>query len=195
MASLPENPNKPSWLDHYEITHWSWACCYQAERYLKIAAENQRTFTEFMNLDRTPAKYEEMQLNRAKEALAAYDFVSALGVLLRILPRANVLFPEMKKVIRSASHITQEGKALRDMLEHAHDNKGYLRGGGRYPEEFIRVDPDDNIAADATSTVITNRGHILGNRLCVEEAYAELLKIHQCAQTLPQPNDDDDDDD
>lgn len=178
---------QPTYLDYYEITHWSWACCYQGERYLHESALSNTAFEKLFNEQSDEQTKQEVNLCQAKQNLAAYDFMSALGILLKILPRTKNLFPQLEKVIANAQHIQKEGRYLRNMLEHAHDDGSYLRGGGHYPQDFIRH--TEFFSADATSTVITEEGHLLGGRLLVERALSELYPIYEAAQKISPPKD------
>lgn len=180
---------KPTYMDYDEIKHWSWACCSQAERLLTTNRKHQKEFHLYMNtLTHEQQDRSKVDFLSSCSRLAAYDFISSLGVLLRILDRSRKLFPELKESIDNAQHIQMEGKDLRDMMEHAHDTKGYLRGGGRFQDRFIRE--KDGIAADATSIIITDEGHKLGNRLCVEIALDELTTIYEATKNISMPEND-----
>lgn len=61
---------------------------------------------------------------------------------------------------------------MRNMNMHDLD---YFRGNGNAQERFLYT--SDGGTADATSTIVTERGHMLGNRLCVEEVILTFKKI------------------
>lgn len=191
MSNGPLQPQDATWWDHYELTFWLWATLNNADHYLALSAKAQAASKTIFNSDISQwgghsAKLDD--LNR-QTTLAAYHFVAAMGVLLRVLKRSQHLFPSIQPPYSRANHLLKEGKETRDMIEHAYGKDGYLAGGGRHRDKFVRQEA--NIVADATSTVIKDDGHWLGNRLCVEKVVDELRAIHQEAAKLEAPDDDD----
>jgi hypothetical protein len=162
-----------TWWDYHELTFWVWACLRNANIYLKIA---DNAFNE---------GYVE-QLREIE--LAKYHFIAAMGVLIRVLQRAQHLFPSIQPAYSKATHLISEGKHLRDMIEHAYGKDGYLAGGGKYPSRFMRCRGD--MVADATSTIVTDDGHWLGNRLNVETIVREVEAIKSIADQIVPPRDD-----
>jgi hypothetical protein len=133
---------------------------------------------------------------RQRIELEKYHFVTAVGSLLRNLKRSQELFPSIKPACDKAQHLFAEGKDLRDMIEHA---DAYVEGKGRKQEEFLREAEDvaTNLpgnapgSADATSTIIDDKGHWLGGRLNVEQVIAEVRVIEEEAKKIPAPSTDD----
>lgn len=156
--------------DHHELTFWLWATLKNADHYLSSSAKCEEAPESIL---------------RSETALAAYHFVTAMGVLIRVLERSQHLFPSIQPPYSRANHLLKEGIELRGMIEHAYGKDGYHAGGGHHRDRFVRQ--EDGIAADATSTIIKNDGHWLGNRLCVEKVQAELLEINQEVMRLKAP--------
>lgn len=57
-------------------------------------------------------------------------------------------------------------REIRNMREHGTE---YFGGQGRYQHRFVHQDPDRSMAADASSTIITDHGYEIGLRITVEE--------------------------
>jgi hypothetical protein len=120
-----------TWRDHQQLNFWLWGCLRDGEAYLRLSGE-------FWGLLRNAARADFNQtrdFNQRRLALqdevelAKYHFVTSLGSLLRTLDRARSLFPAIEPVCCEAQHIFAEGKAIRDMVEHAAE---YEEGSGRY---------------------------------------------------------------
>ncbi|WP_270797912.1 hypothetical protein [Aeromonas sp. QDB54] len=183
-------PDEATWYDHQQLLFWLRACLRNADVYLTSSRSVKETFEKmFSGGLETMIRYKgEHQECSDKTALDAYHFVVVTGNLLRLLKRAQYLFPAIQPPYSRARHLLSEGKDLRDMIEHAHGNDGYLVGGGRHSDKFVRSDsPKQGISADAISTVIDERGHWLGGRLCVELVVDEVLEIYYAAQKIPAP--------
>lgn len=184
-------PQNATWWDHHEVTFWLWAFIRNAETYLSSSVSALKAEDELHDMggagDWREAKARADGL-RNEETLAAYHLLASMGVLLRILKRSQLLFPSLQPSYSNAKHLLAEGKDLRDMVEHAFDDNGYLRGGGRHPAKFVRA--DNHVVADATSTIIRDGCHWLGNRFCVEQALQEVQAIKAIADTIPPPDDD-----
>lgn len=178
-----------TWWDHHELTFWLWATLKNADHYLLLSAKSQEAHESMFHKNMTPwrdARAEIEDLSR-QTTLAAYHFVTAMGVLIRVLKRSQHLFPSIQPAYSRANHLLKEGKDIRDMIEHAYGKDGYLSGGGRQKDKFVRQKA--GIAADATSTIIKDDGHWLGNRLCVEKVIIELRAIHEEVVKLEVPQD------
>jgi len=179
-----------TWWDHHELTFWLWATLKNADHYLLLSAKSQETLASMF--DKNMAQSNDARaaiedLSR-QTTLAAYHFVTAMGVLIRVLKRSQHLFPSIQPPYSRANHLLNEGKEIRDMIEHAYGKDGYLAGGGRQKDKFVRQEA--GIAADATSTIIKDDGHWLGNRLCVEKVITELRAIYEEAVKLEAPQGD-----
>jgi hypothetical protein len=122
---------------------------------------------------------------RKEEQLAAYHLLTTMGVLIRVLKRSQHLFPTIQPADSRANHLLKEGKEMRDMVEHAYGKDGYLSGGGKHKDKFVREEA--GIASDATGTIIKEDGHWLGNRLCVERVIEEVRAIKDVADKLAPP--------
>lgn len=183
-------PADATWFDHQQLLFWLSACLKDAAVYLNSSREATESFERiFSSSVESLQKYkDEYNECSAKQALDAYHFVIVTGNLLRLLKRAQYLFPSIQPPYSRAKHLLSEGKELRDMLEHAHGNDGYLAGGGHHRDKFVRDDaPKPGFSADATSTFIDKSGHWLGGRLCVELVVNEVSKIYEIAKTIPAP--------
>lgn len=184
-----------TWWDYHELTFWLWAFMRNAEAYLNASAASLDAFhalfsdkpedapPDMLTMRAVKTKSDEL---RNEEHLAAYHFVTTMGVLIRVLKRSQHLFPTIQPPYSRANHLMKEGKEIRDMIEHAYGKDGYLTGGGRHKDRFVRQEA--GIAADATSTIIKDGGHWLGNRLCVERAIEEVRAIKVIADTIEPPN-------
>ncbi|WP_173509885.1 hypothetical protein [Sinorhizobium psoraleae] len=167
----------------HELNFWLWAFMRNADAYLlSSAALDQEFSSEAVDWQASVRKHEFLM---RESTLAAHHFVTSMGVLIRVLKLAQNLFPEVQPPFSRASHLLKEGKELRDMVEHAYGKGGYLTGGGHHPERFIREDA--GIAADATSTIIKDGKHWLGNRLCVEHVIVEVQAIKAAADRIKPP--------
>jgi hypothetical protein len=123
--------------------------------------------------------------------LKKYHFVASLGKLLRLLGRAQHLFPAIQPACSRANHLLSEGKELRDMIEHS---DAYEAGRGKFQNKFVRE--AESLAAlpgslpgvaDATGTIVDQTGHWLGGRLNVERVLQEISSIREEALRLPAP--------
>lgn len=183
-------PEDATRLDHHQLTFWLWAVLRNGYSYLKISSASEVAMEEMPSIDATTMKIRSDNADALcrEEQLAAYNFVTAIGVLIRVLKRSQHLFPTIQPHFDAAKHLQKEGKNLRDMVEHAYGDGGYLAGGGHHPDQFVRENPSHpRIAADAISTLILDDGHWLGGRLCVEKVIDEVAKIHQEAQKISPP--------
>lgn len=181
-------PEDATWSDHYQLTFWLWGFMRNAEIYLKSSNEAWEALDEIFSDDMSnwqAAKARSDALFR-QTTLEAYHLVTSMGVLIRVLKRAQHLFPEIQPPFSRANHLLKEGKELRDMIEHAYGKDGYLAGGGRNRDKFVREEA--GIAADATSTIVKDDGHWLGNRLCVERVIKEVQAIKEIADRLKAPS-------
>jgi hypothetical protein len=101
------------------------------------------------------------------------------GVWLEAATRRGTL---SKKEVKAYLVLRSEIRELRHMREHGDE---YLRGKGNRPEDYVRLDEARSIAADASSTIITDEGYELGLRVTVEhvmEAAEEVLSAVQAAK-------------
>jgi hypothetical protein len=179
---MPKSP-QPTWIDHHELNFWLWACLKDGEAYL----QSSRDLFSFPRL----AVPQRIALQRNLE-LEKYHFVTALGKLLRVLKRAQHLFPVIQPAYSRANHLINEGKLLRDMIEHSDD---YQKGGGYHPDKFVHeatnvatnLPGDKPGTADATSTIIDENGHWLGGRFNVERAVIEIRLIQDEVNKIPAP--------
>lgn len=192
-------PEDATWWDHHELTFWLWSFMRNADAYLTASEAAWSSFGDIFSSKRgdAPLGVEKKQARKVRtenlrneERLAAYHFVTTMGVLIRVLKRSQHLFPKLQPPYSRATHLLDEGKEIRDMLEHAFGKDGYLAGGGKHPGKFFREEA--GIAADATSTVIKDGGHWLGNRLCVERVIQEVRAIKDVADTIDPPQEADD---
>lgn len=192
MVEVPLKPENATWWDHHELTYWLWATLYNAEQYLSLSEESQVANAQMFEKDISLWAEDRDRLAELgkRTTLASYQFVTAMGVLIRVLDRSHLLFPSIAPAFDAAAHLREEGKRLRDQVEHAYGNDGYLNGGGRYKDEFVRAAA--GAAADAVSTIIRDDGHWLGNRLCVERVVEELRAIEEESRSLMPPGDEPD---
>lgn len=184
-------PSSATWFEHQQLLFWLEACIKDAKTYLvssqnasiafeKIFSNNLESVSEYKHV------YEQCQ---DQNELDKYHFILVMGNLLRILKRAQHLFPIIQPAYSKAIHFLTEGKSLRDMIEHSHGNDGYLAGGGKNPEKYIRHNaPEPGCSCDATSTIINRQGHWLGGRLCVEQILDEITTIYKVAINIPPPS-------
>jgi hypothetical protein len=187
-------PSEATWFDHQQLIFWLQACIRDAEVYL-ISSEASKTALDKM----FSGGFEAMKQHRGEhqklsdqQTLNAYHFIVVTGNLLRLMKRAQHLFPAIQPPYSRATHLLAEGKELRDMIEHSHGNDGYLADGGNHPEKFVRDGaPNPGITADAISTVTNENGHWLGGRFCVERVLKEVSEIYKEAKKIPPPSDGD----
>lgn len=183
-------PDDATWFDHQQLLFWLPACLRDAEVYLSSSSASKVAFDKIFSggFEAMDQHNDEHQKLSDQQTLDAYHFIVVTGNLLRLLKRAQHLFPAIQPSYSRAKHLLSEGKELRDMIEHSHGNDGYLAGGGNHPEKFVRDGaPKPGITADATSTIIDENGHWLGGRLCVERVMKEVSEIYQEARKIPPP--------
>lgn len=188
------SPSDATWFDHQQLLFWLRACLRDGEVYLASSRASEAVFEKMFSggLEAMVQHKDEQQRCSDQQTLDAYHFVVVTGNLLRLLKRAQHLFPSIQPPYSRAKHLLEEGKELRDMIEHAHGNDGYLAGGGNHPEKFVREGaPKPGISADATSTIVDESGHWLGGRLCVERVMEEVSAIYEEAKKLPVPDESD----
>lgn len=181
-----------TWWDHHEMIYWLWATLHTADVFLKAAQEeraaSEEMFSKPMNeWDSYTGNSEQL---RRHSGLSSHQFLNALGVLLRVLQRSQHLFPPVQPSYSRANHTIAEGKQLRDLVEHAYGKDGYLAGGGKMRDKFVKEEA--GVAADAISLIVNEHGHWLGNRLCVERVIEEITAIQVEALKVAAPMDDDD---
>jgi hypothetical protein len=189
-------PKKPGTrADYQELHFWLWACLHDAEAFLQAHRKTAHPISPILKANPhadIPKIVQAMRDAKPLAELEKYHFVTTMGTLLRVLKRAQHSFPTIQPHYSRANHLINEGKTLRDMIEHAPDE--YLQGGGRNKDEFIKevsVGPafpgDRGGAADATAVIVDSSGHWLGGRLCVERVIAELQPIWEEIKWLPEP--------
>jgi len=192
MGQKPPNPTPAdaTWLDHHQLNFWLWASLKDAATYLESShahlAAVDKLFSDGLQ---SMAKFkDDVYSCRQQLCLDEYHFVVTMGNTLRMLKRAQHLFPSIQPAYSNAKHLLKEGKELRDMIEHAQGLDGYLAGGGRLKERFVRENaPISGSTSDATATMIRDDGHWLGGRLCVEFAVDEFKAIQREAEKIPPP--------
>jgi hypothetical protein len=184
------NNDGPTYMDHYYLNFWLWACLKDGKAYLSASAALQAAA---LSIPRDDIQKFRERFDEAREEmeLAKYHFVTSVGSLLRNLRRSQELFPGLKPACDKAQHLFAEGKLLRDMIEHADE---YVEGKGRRQAEFHReaegvatsLPGSSSGSSDATSTIVDENGHWLGGRLNVERVIAEVQVIaEQAAQFRP----------
>ncbi|WMS42282.1 hypothetical protein RDV64_19800 [Acuticoccus sp. MNP-M23] len=191
MSNGSPQPQNPTWWDHHELTFWLWAALNNADRYFSSSNAFQAAIADMFNKDISTRSDVRTNLDDLKKqtTLAGYNFVTAMGVLIRVLERSQYLFPSIQPPYSRANHLQKEGKQIRNMIEHAYGKDGYLSGGGHHKDKFVRQEA--GITADATSTIIKDGVHWLGNRLCVEKVVDEIRAIHEEADKIEAPKGDD----
>ncbi|MEX0793864.1 MAG: hypothetical protein WD045_12060 [Pirellulaceae bacterium] len=183
-------PTDATWFDHHQLNFWLWASLKDAATYLESShAHSVAMDKHFSDGLESMSKFKnEVDCCRQQMTLDAYHFVVTMGNTLRMLERAQHLFPSIQPAYSNAKHLLREGKQLRNMIEHTEGLDGYRAGGGHLKDQFVRENaPITGCSADATSTVINNDGHWLGGRLCVEFAVNEFKTIQREAEKVPPP--------
>jgi hypothetical protein len=178
----------PTWMDHYYLNFWLWACLHDAEAYLG----SSRQFNSVIGS--IPHNPQEKSAAQNRLELNKYHFVMTVASLVKHLNRLAPLFPGIQPAFDAAIHLKKEGLYLRNMIEHAEKNqdaadKGTPRGGFVRKSNLLSDLPGNSPGtADATSTIIDNDGHWLGGRLNVERVVAEVRPIYDAAQAIPLPS-------
>lgn len=183
-------PDDATWHDHQQLVFWLKACLEDGHTYLESSFKINKHYRDDLSYDvETRRKYRiEHQELSDKRTLNAYHFTAVTGNLIRLLERAQYLFPALKKSYSRAKHLCSEGKELRDMVEHSHGIDGYLAGYGNKPDRFSRADANSlGIPLDAISLLINKEGHWLGGRLCVETVLREVFEIYEDAIKITFP--------
>jgi len=175
---------QPTWMDHYDLNFWLWACLHDAEAYLESSRQ----------LNSITTSYNERLSTKRHLDLNQYHFAMTMGSLVKNLNRLAPLFPSIQPVLNAAEHLKKEGLYLRNMIEHKEKNleaanKGTPRGGFIRKLNLLSNLPGNRQgSSDATSTIIDNDGHWLGGRLNVERVIAEVRPIYEVAQAIPPPS-------
>lgn len=86
--------------------------------------------------------------------------------------------------------LRSEIKELRDMREHGDE---YLRGKGDKPDRFVRHDDQRGMAADASSTIVTDQGYELGLRVTVEQVMEAAEAVLPTVEAIVEEGDAEDD--
>lgn len=194
---IGKDPKAPAaeatWWDHHQLNFWLWACLRDAGAYLRVSHEyySQQSITPNNLEAHRELEQKRLSVQRNIE-LERYHFLTALGSLLRVLKRAQHLFPSIQPAYSRANHLLTEGALLRGMIEHVDD---YEAGRGNHQDKFIReldrlgtLTGDRKATIDATSIVIDNDGHWLGGRFNVERAIMEIIAIQDEANKIPPPD-------
>jgi hypothetical protein len=184
----------PTYMDHYYLNFWLWACLRDGEVYLASysALHAMIAGLRTSRADILTFNQKHMAAQREME-LAKYHFITAVGSLVRNLEYSKRLFPSIEAACEKAQHLFAEGKLLRDMIEHA---DAYMQGKGREQAGFVREAKGvlSNFPgsapgiADATSTIVDENGHWLGGRLNVERVMTEVRAIANEAAQIPAPS-------
>jgi hypothetical protein len=189
MATL--TAQDATWSDHNEMIFWLWAALKTGERFLhtshELSSVQKAMFAQPM--EKWGDHKAELNDIKSQSTLESHQFLNALGVLLRVLQRSQHLFPTVQPPYSRANHTITEGKLLRDLVEHAYGKDGYLAGGGKMKDKFVKEEA--GMAADAVSLIVKDDGHWLGNRLCVERSLEEIRAIQIEALKVPAPSIDD----
>lgn len=181
------------YMDWQNLSFWPWALIQSGQVYLAAQDRYIGPESSLNNLDAFfGMNYaERMKFNEDRQKaqhefqLASYNFVSVVGMTVRLLKGLQTKFPQIVPACDAASHLFGEGKALRDMIEHSDE---YLEGKGRKQEDFVRHDaPAPGFITDATGTIIHNGTPWLGGRLNVHQALQEAEAIFAVAKTVPRP--------
>jgi hypothetical protein len=181
MSDVKQQAPTPTFSDHEELLFWLWSSVTDAEAYLRASKDHRSILT---------SNVKQRVLVQRQLRLAQYHLVTSMNSLVRRLPKLVSLFPSIQAAYDNAKHLRDEAKDLRDMIEHADE---YLSGGGYKRGLFVRdvelpgIPGDKAGRVDATSTIITNAGHLLGGRLNVELALAEVKAIWVEAEKIPSP--------
>jgi hypothetical protein len=181
MSDVKPQAPTPTFSDLEELLFWLWSSITDAEAYLRASNDRQSILT---------SDVKQRVLVQRQLRLAQYHLVTSMNSLVRRLPKLVSLFPGIQAAYDNAKHLRDEAKDLRDMIEHADD---YLSGGGHKRGQFVRdvevpgIPGDKPGRVDATSTIISNAGHLLGGRLNVERALDEVKAIWAEAEKIPSP--------
>jgi hypothetical protein len=157
---------QPTWMDHYYLNFWLWACLHDAEAYLEASRQFISARTRIASKDWAASREERLSTQRRKD-LNQYHFVMTMGSLVKHLTRLAPLFPSIQPAFDAAKHLQKEGLYLRNMIEHADTNleaanKGTPRGGFVRKSNLLPEFPGNSRgSADATSTIIDQDGHWL----------------------------------
>jgi hypothetical protein len=190
-AVMSDQVPAPTTRDYDDLTFWLWAFITDAEAFLHFAAERSR------KIRIRSTGFQERAIDALQVRLAQYHLATCMGSMLRQLDRLNQLFPGVQAAYEGAKHLRQEGKELRDFIEHADEyaaGKGRKNKRERYFRRTKKLLPNLPGAAkiDALSMVKNQDGHWIGGRLNVERALAEAKAISIEAQkisraSLPDP--------
>ncbi|MGB6283074.1 MAG: hypothetical protein WBG18_01395, partial [Xanthobacteraceae bacterium] len=184
----------PTYMDHYYLNFWLWACLRDGEAYLASYSAFHAMIAGLRTNRADILAFNKKRMAAQREMeLAKYHFVTAIGSLVRNLEHSNRLFPSIEAACEKAQHLFAEGKLLRDMIEHADE---YMQGKGREQVGFVREAKSvlSNFPgsapgiADATSTIVDENSHWLGGRLNVQRVMREVQAIANEAAQIPAPS-------
>lgn len=181
---------QPTFMDHYYLNFWLWACLHDAETYLEVS----RQFSSIMRDTKDWAASHNERLSAKRHLdLEQYHFVVTMGSMVKHITRLAPLFPSIQIAFDAAQHLREEGLYLRNMVEHTDRNLEAVRKGTpcggfvRRSNLLPNLPGDSRGSSDATSTIIDQDGHWLGGRLNVERVIAEVRLIYEAAQAIPSP--------
>ena len=130
-----------TYMDHYYLNFWLWACLHDGEKYLAAASAFRAMIAGLRTTRESVLTFNQTRLTAQREMeLAKYHFVTAVGSLVRNLEHSKRLFPSIEAACEKVQHLFAEGKLLRDMIEHADE---YNQGKGREQAGFVRDAPFD----------------------------------------------------
>ncbi|WP_139209162.1 hypothetical protein [Aquisalimonas asiatica] len=91
-------PDDATWFDHQQLLFWLQACLRDAEVYLSSSRASKTAFDKmFSGGFKAMAQYkDEHQEHSDQQRLDAYHFIVVTGKLLRLLKRAQHLFPAIQ---------------------------------------------------------------------------------------------------
>lgn len=144
------------WFAAEQIRMWLWAVEDRGQRFMAAAAAP--------STNEAPAKW-------ARPVLQD-EFISDLGKLIRVLNEVRDLVPEANAILSQCALLSEKTRRFRGLVEHAEE---YHFGEGKFPDEWLFVSEDRIFSADASSLLVTDQGHLIGGRICVEEVLKDIV--------------------
>lgn len=149
---------------------WLHAIIMQGQRLLDMHKKSSKALESHLNMKIFHELLEEQRIEE-------YFFIIAVDKAGKWLKETSNLYPQFKAYSTEFDNKTPLAKEIRDMREHEID---YIKGKGWQQDKFISdvgLNPGE-IAADATSTIISENEYLIGGRLNVQQAVNHSFEIY-----------------
>lgn len=162
-----ENDQSGVWFSVEVARQWVRAVVLQGERMLRASER----MNDIKSMD---------GFRNAKDVLSIEEhfFVIAVNRAVQWCLEAERNDEPLRGVSKPFRNAADKGKEVRDMREHDIE---YFRGGGKKRHRFeadVKISGSLTGRADASSTIVTDQGYLIGGRLNAQEVMDEAQKLY-----------------